>query len=135
MRPPSERQSDGDPRRYGQPPHSRLGPVWQKRDETDWRLLGGEGAHRIEEGTILARLAGETMAEVHSFHHRAVKTVGRDRQPIAWSGDGIIGALPQADPFLLSRVSCIRFGRVSRMIVEHFRQHAAKQSDRTRRRA
>jgi len=181
-------RSDVDPRRYGEPPHPRLGPILPERDETDWLLLevaearrlpvlaicygmqllnvfrggtlyqdiaselanalrheqdapGDQPTHRlrIEEGTILARLAGGTTAEVNSFHHQAVKAVGRDLRPIAWSEDGIIEALLQADPFILGvqwhPELTFASDAFSRAIFEHFLQHAAKLRERTRRRA
>ncbi len=48
---------------------------------------------RIEEGTVLARLAGGTTAEVTSFHHQAVERLGQGLRAIAWSEDGIIEAV------------------------------------------
>jgi putative glutamine amidotransferase len=86
---------------------------------------------RIAEGTILAHLARGTTAEVNSFHHQAVRFVGRDLQPIAWSEDGIIEALlnVRPEPFILGvqwhPELMFAADAFSRAIFEHFLQQAA----------
>jgi len=95
---------------------------------------GDRPAHRIHlaEGTLLARLAGGTTAAVNSFHHQAVRDVGRDLRPIAWSEDGIIEAVIHAepDPFVLGvqwhPERMFASDGFSRAIFEHFLQEAAK---------
>ncbi len=99
---------------------------------------GDRPAHgiRIAEGTILVRLAGGTTAEVNSFHHQAVRTVGRDLQPIAWSEDGIIEALldVRPEPFILGvqwhPELMFASDAFSRAIFEHFLQQAARRRSR-----
>ena len=51
--------------------------------------------HRVNvvEGTPLEELAGGTVAEVNSFHHQAVKTVGEGLEVMARASDGVIEAL------------------------------------------
>jgi putative glutamine amidotransferase len=87
---------------------------------------------RIAEGTLLARLAGGTRAEVNSFHHQAVRDVGRDLRPIAWSEDGVIEAVLHAEPewFVLGvqwhpELTFASDG-FSRAIFEHFLHEARK---------
>lgn len=49
---------------------------------------------RIEDGSILADLAGKgTDVKVNSHHHQAVKAVGRDLKAIAATSDGVIEAV------------------------------------------
>jgi putative glutamine amidotransferase len=46
----------------------------------------------IKQGTLLSRALG-TRALVNSYHHQAIRDVGRDVQPVAWAHDGIIEAI------------------------------------------
>jgi putative glutamine amidotransferase len=53
---------------------------------------------RIEDGSILARLAGKGSdglenVKVNSHHHQAVKVVGRDLRAVASTSDGVIEAV------------------------------------------
>lgn len=64
-----------------------------------------EIAHTIdvEPGSRLAAIFGETSFGVNSFHHQAVKQLGRGLKAVGWSPDGVIEALESADhPWLLA---------------------------------
>ncbi|GBC81045.1 Gamma-glutamyl-gamma-aminobutyrate hydrolase PuuD [bacterium HR10] len=100
---------------------------------------GAPGEHpihriRIAAGTLLAHLAGGTMADVNSFHHQAVRDVGRDLTPIAWSEDGIIEALLNTRPelFILGvqwhPELTFASDAFSRAIFEHFLHAAARRA-------
>jgi len=57
----------------------------------------------LGEGTRLGRILGTLELEVNSFHHQAVKRLGRGLREIAWASDGIIEGveLPGADGFVV----------------------------------
>jgi len=57
----------------------------------------------IQEGTLLAQLAGGTAARVNSHHHQAVDELGADLVPIAWAPDNVIEAIinVRGDHFML----------------------------------
>lgn len=48
---------------------------------------------RIEEGSVLSRLAHDGEIKVNSHHHQAVKAVGRDLTATAWTPDSVIEAI------------------------------------------
>jgi putative glutamine amidotransferase len=48
---------------------------------------------RIENGTLLKRLAGNDEAMVNSHHHQSVRDIGRDLRPTAVTSDGVIEAV------------------------------------------
>jgi putative glutamine amidotransferase len=49
---------------------------------------------RIRPGTRLARILGRDRVAVNSFHHQAVKGLGRGLEATAWSvEDGVVEAL------------------------------------------
>lgn len=50
-------------------------------------------AIRIEPGSQLAQLAGNTEAAVNSSHHQAIRTLGRDLRITARAADGVIEAV------------------------------------------
>ncbi|NUM66236.1 gamma-glutamyl-gamma-aminobutyrate hydrolase family protein [candidate division KSB1 bacterium] len=108
-------QTDLDPRRYGEAPHPKLGPVNEERDRFDWLLL--ERAHadklpvlgicrgfqtrddaptafvhevRLAPHSVLNDAAAEQRVPVNSSHHQALRELGRGLVPIAWSEDGLI---------------------------------------------
>ena len=57
---------------------------------------------RIERGSLLHRIVGSEQVDANSFHHQAVRTLGRGLQPTAWSADGLVEALEDpAHPFVL----------------------------------
>jgi len=62
-------------------------------------------SHRVQlmTGSKLAELANGDCALVHSHHHQAVETVGRNLVAAAWTADGLVEALedPRADRFVL----------------------------------
>ena len=61
---------------------------------------GQHGAHPVdvEPGSLLSRaLGGLTHAEVNSYHHQAVHTLGRGVKPVAWSPDGLIEGIEVPD--------------------------------------
>lgn len=53
---------------------------------------GEEPTHEIEieAGSVLAKVMGTTSARVNSFHHQAVRRLGRGLRIVARSGDGVI---------------------------------------------
>lgn len=62
-------------------------------------------AHPIEvqAGSRLARIFGETTFGVNSFHHQAVKRLGRGLKAVAWSPDGVIEGVESTEhPWLLA---------------------------------
>ena len=62
-------------------------------------------AHTIEVAadSRLAAIFGETSFGVNSFHHQAVKALGRGLKPVAWSPDGVVEAVESTEhPWLLA---------------------------------
>lgn len=47
---------------------------------------------RIAEGSLLHRIVGSRRLGTNSFHHQAVRALGRGLQPVAWSSDGLVEA-------------------------------------------
>jgi putative glutamine amidotransferase len=45
---------------------------------------------RLQEGSLLAGLAGGSAAQVNSHHHQAIETVGMNMRATAWSADGLV---------------------------------------------
>lgn len=73
----------------------------QKRPKT-------EGSHtiKVDSMSYLSRImGGATSLYVNSFHHQSVKELGRGLSAVAWSSDGVIEALENAD----GRVICVQF--------------------------
>ena len=66
---------------------------------------GDKTAHeiRIEEGSRLAEIIGETTTAVNSFHHQSIDRLGRDLNAVAWAPDGTIEAIEgtSADPLFV----------------------------------
>lgn len=48
---------------------------------------------RVKEASLLATILHTTRMVVESWHHQAVRELGADLKPVAWSDDGIIEAL------------------------------------------
>jgi putative glutamine amidotransferase len=62
-------------------------------------------AHRIEieSGSRLAEILGADSVEVNSFHHQAVRDLGRGLLAVAWSPDGVIEGVESTEhPWLLA---------------------------------
>lgn len=62
-------------------------------------------AHTVEVAadSRLASIFGATSFGVNSFHHQAVKALGRGLKPVAWSPDGVIEAVESTEhPWLLA---------------------------------
>lgn len=60
-------------------------------------------AIEVEEGSRLAAIFGARRFEVNSFHHQAVKQLGRGLTPVAWAEDGVVEAVESAEhPWLLA---------------------------------
>lgn len=55
-------------------------------------------AVRVEPGSRLAGILGETQLRVNSFHHQAVRDVGAGFRATAWAPDGIIEGMESTDP-------------------------------------
>ena len=67
------------------------------------RREGDEGpnvAHevRVEPGTIVGEVLGTTRIEVNSFHHQAVRRLGRGLRAVAHADDGVIEAIETTGP-------------------------------------
>lgn len=58
---------------------------------------------KVQEGSRLARILGALDVDVNSFHHQAVKALGRGLSAVAWSPDGIVeGAeMQEGDRFVV----------------------------------
>jgi putative glutamine amidotransferase len=48
---------------------------------------------RLQEDSLIARLAGTCEMEVNSFHHQCVQAAGRNLRPVAHAPDGVIEAV------------------------------------------
>jgi putative glutamine amidotransferase len=48
---------------------------------------------RIDEDSLIARLAGRSELEVNSYHHQSVETPGRNLRAVAFAPDGVIEAV------------------------------------------
>ncbi|MCC7106827.1 MAG: gamma-glutamyl-gamma-aminobutyrate hydrolase family protein [Chloroflexi bacterium] len=58
---------------------------------------------RVAEGSRLAAVLGDTSIQVNSFHHQAVREVGRGLHAVAWAPDGVIEGTESVDhAFLLT---------------------------------
>jgi putative glutamine amidotransferase len=61
---------------------------------------------RVEPGSSLADLLGDTHVRVNSLHHQAVDRLGAGLRPVAWSPDGVVEGLESGDhPWLV----CVQF--------------------------
>ena len=81
-------------------PSQMPSPIPHKQTQGDF-----EHSHCVEllPDSILATVTGKTRIPVNSFHHQAVKTLGRDLAVIAQADDGIVEALHHTcHPFLLA---------------------------------
>lgn len=57
----------------------------------------------VEPGSALAGILGATAFEVNSFHHQAVRELGRGLRAVAWSPDGTIEGLESVEhPWLFA---------------------------------
>ena len=52
---------------------------------------------KVQEGSRLARILGALDVDVNSFHHQALKALGRGLAPVAWSPDGIVEGAEMQD--------------------------------------
>jgi putative glutamine amidotransferase len=52
---------------------------------------------RIQEGSLLARLAGGESLHVNSHHHQALEVLGRGLRATAWTSDGLVEAVEEAE--------------------------------------
>jgi putative glutamine amidotransferase len=72
-------------------------------DRVQHRRAGSEGPDanhdiRIEPDSILGRVLGETMLHVNSYHHQAVRKLGRGLRAVAHADDGVIEGIELAGP-------------------------------------
>jgi putative glutamine amidotransferase len=65
-------------------------PVTHDRDDDE---QPARHVVRIEEDSLIRRLAGGTELEVNSYHHQAVANPGRNLRPVAFAADGVIEAV------------------------------------------
>ncbi len=74
-------------------------------DEVAHRLPPREPTHhavRVESGSALEEIYGQTEFPVCSWHHQCVRTLGRDLLPVAWASDGVVeGLLCEARPWVV----------------------------------
>lgn len=52
---------------------------------------------KVQEGSRLAQILGALELDVNSFHHQALRTLGRGLTPVAWSPDGIVEGAEMPD--------------------------------------
>jgi putative glutamine amidotransferase len=52
---------------------------------------------KVQEGSRLAKILGTLEVDVNSFHHQALKALGRGLTPVAWSPDGIVEGAEMPD--------------------------------------
>jgi putative glutamine amidotransferase len=52
---------------------------------------------RVEGDTLLGRVLGATEIDTCSWHHQAVRQLGRTLRPVAWAPDGVIEAVEAAN--------------------------------------
>lgn len=52
---------------------------------------------KVQEGSRLAGILGTLDVDVNSFHHQALKALGRGLTPVAWSPDGIVEGAEMQD--------------------------------------
>lgn len=59
----------------------------------------GDGWHkaRVEDGSRLAEIFGETDLFINSFHHQAIRDLGEGLQAVAWAEDGLIEGVEAPD--------------------------------------
>lgn len=60
---------------------------------TQFRKWQGSHSVSLLEGRKIYKAIGQKSLMVNSFHHQAVKTLGRDFEATAWSFDGVIEAI------------------------------------------
>ena len=72
---------DVDPARFGEPPHPATAEVSPARDSLE---------------IDLTRWALEI--DVNSFHHQAIKRIGRGLEDVAWAPDSIVEGVELSDP-------------------------------------
>jgi putative glutamine amidotransferase len=75
----------------------------QAGDRVQHRRAGSEGPDaqhdiRIEPDTILGRVLGERELHVNSYHHQAVRKLGRGLRAVAHADDGVIEGIELAGP-------------------------------------
>ncbi len=62
-------------------------------DEVAHRLPPREPTYhpvRVEPGSVLDEIYGQTEFPVCSWHHQCVRALGRDLLPVAWASDGVV---------------------------------------------
>lgn len=52
---------------------------------------------RIDRGSVLGRSMRTTGADVNTFHHQAVRDLGRGLRAVAWAPDGVVEGIEAAD--------------------------------------
>lgn len=58
---------------------------------------------RLEEGSLLHSILGETSIDVNSFHHQTVEKLGQGLRAVGWSEEGLIEVFEhETHPYLLS---------------------------------
>ncbi len=69
-----------------------VGPEGDGRFAHRQSVAGERPTHavEIEPQSALARALGATELEVNSFHHQAVRDLGRDLRAVAWAPDGVV---------------------------------------------
>jgi putative glutamine amidotransferase len=79
------------------------GSLVQHIDHHRQRTFRHEFSHslRVQAGSRLADLLGDTNLEVNSFHHQVVDRLGVGLKAVAWSPDGLVEGLESTNHFWL----------------------------------
>ena len=74
-------------------------------DKVAHRLPPREPTHhpvRLEPGSVLEEIYGQTEFPVCSWHHQCVRTLGRGLVPVAWASDGVVeGIFCESRPWVV----------------------------------
>jgi putative glutamine amidotransferase len=79
---------------------SHLGPVHHLQSPGTQLI-----AHqvRLEAGSLIHDILGESLIDVNSFHHQTIETLGRGLRPVGWSEEDLIEVFEhESHPYLLS---------------------------------
>lgn len=66
--------------------------------QTEPRHVATHPVKVLAEGTRLGRIVGAPELAVNSFHHQALRTLGRGLREVAWAPDQVIEAVEHEDP-------------------------------------
>ncbi|MCL6548798.1 MAG: gamma-glutamyl-gamma-aminobutyrate hydrolase family protein, partial [Alicyclobacillus sp.] len=81
---------------FGGTLYQDLGREWKGTIQHSQRARRDHLSHtiHIQPGSRLhSLLGGQTRLRCNSFHHQAIRAVGRDLVPVAWDADGLVEAV------------------------------------------